>query len=71
VRGEGGLLSPALVLPLSVEPEPQPAERRLAVTEVRAELTMARIAGALGVGRSTLFVQLDLAAERQQLEQMA
>jgi hypothetical protein len=40
VRGEGGLLSPALVLPLSVELEPQPAEQGLAVMEVRAELSL-------------------------------
>jgi hypothetical protein len=40
VRGEGGLASPALVLPLSVELEPQPPERRLLVTEVRAELSL-------------------------------
>jgi hypothetical protein len=40
VRGEGGLVSPALVLPLTVELEAQPAEQRLAVTEVRAELSL-------------------------------
>jgi hypothetical protein len=40
VRGEGGLLSAALVLPLSVELEAQPAEQRLVVTEVRAELSL-------------------------------
>ena len=40
VRGEGGLVSPALVLPLTVELEAQPAEQRLVVTEVRAELSL-------------------------------
>ena len=40
VRGEGGLVSPTLVLPLSVELEPQADERRLAVTEVRAHLSL-------------------------------
>jgi hypothetical protein len=40
VRGDGGLVSPALVLPLSVELEPQPAEGRLVVTEVRADLAL-------------------------------
>lgn len=41
VRGDGGAINPALVLPLSVELEPQPPERRIAVTEVRAELSLA------------------------------
>ena len=40
VRGEGGLISPTLVLPLTVEMEGQPAECRLVVTEVRAELSL-------------------------------
>jgi hypothetical protein len=40
VRGDGGLMNPTLVLPLSIELEPQAAEHRLAVTEVRAALTL-------------------------------
>jgi hypothetical protein len=40
VRGHGGLASPALLVPLSVELEPQPAERRVVVIEVRAELSL-------------------------------
>jgi hypothetical protein len=41
VRGDGGAINPALVLSVSAELEPQPAERQLALTELRVELSIA------------------------------
>ena len=48
-------------------------EKLAAAVAMRAqgELTMAQIARALGVGRSTLYQHLDLAAEQEQLQEAA
>ena len=40
VRGEGGALNPTLVMSLTSELDPQPVERRVALTEVRAQLSI-------------------------------